>query len=273
MILPYSAYHKHELEYFAVDLPNGRPEYTLVHFLEPVKIVINGKTTITEPNAVILIEAKHAHYYEAVNQIIYNTFLHMTPPRGFFADFDIPMNEILYLPCIEELDTMLKKICYCALLESPYKEKELEAYLNLLFIQISKQLQQKKNRDPVQDNEEILFSRIRLTIFSNVAQKWTSASMAKLSNLSTTQFYKKYKQYFHVTPKEDLLQFRFESAKTLITDGRFSLSECSNMLGFENLHYFSDFFRKRSGGISASEYRKQNPDKKFQGYDNDNMHL
>ena len=94
-------------------------------------------------------------------------------------------------------------------------------------------------------------------IISNYAKNWTLSEMAKLSGYSVSRFSALYKEKFKTSPVNDLIYERIEKAKKLLLYGNLSVSECSDMVGFSTIYYFSKFFKQKEG-VSPSEYLKIN---------------
>ena len=81
--------------------------------------------------------------------------------------------------------------------------------------------------------------------------------LPEMSYLSTAQMYRQFKKETGETPISFRNKLRIERAKTLLLDMTFSISDISNLLGFENIFYFSRLFKKHEG-VSPSIYRNNN---------------
>lgn len=75
--------------------------------------------------------------------------------------------------------------------------------------------------------------------------------------LSTSQTNRIFKKAFGVTPYEYLLYRKVESAKLLLINTTFPVKEIAYKLNFEDEHYFSNYFKQKTG-ISPYKYRKSN---------------
>ena len=72
---------------------------------------------------------------------------------------------------------------------------------------------------PQPQNEHYqLFQAMRLKMLVNCEQQWDFYQFSRELSIGKSQFYKLYQQFFHTTPKEDLLQARFQ--KFLFTQQR-----------------------------------------------------
>ena len=64
-----------------------------------------------------------------------------------------------------------------------------------------------------------------------------------------------FKKYTDNTPMEYLNNLRIQHGKTLLVNSNFTVSEIAGQCGFENVHYFSNSFKKRTD-VSPTQYRK-----------------
>jgi len=97
------------------------------------------------------------------------------------------------------------------------------------------------------------FNELRLHIHKHCNQEWTLETMAKKSGYSASHFCALYKQFFGITPIDDLLNARLQTAKELIVLKNHKIGEIASLCGFSSIHYFSEFFKKKTGK-SPSEY-------------------
>lgn len=78
--------------------------------------------------------------------------------------------------------------------------------------------------------------------------------MAARISKSVSQTIRIFKKAYGITPYEYLLSQKLERAKLLLKSTNMSMKEIAASLSFADEHYFSGFFRKRTG-ISPREYR------------------
>ncbi len=77
---------------------------------------------------------------------------------------------------------------------------------------------------------------------------------AQLCNVSTDYFRIMFKKYTGVSPHQYQLDLKLMRAKELLVTSTKSVKEISYELGFQSVHYFSRYFKKRMG-MNASELR------------------
>jgi AraC-like DNA-binding protein len=77
--------------------------------------------------------------------------------------------------------------------------------------------------------------------------------MAKLAKLGENRFAVLYREFFGVSPMEDLIQARLHHAERLLTIRHVTVGEAAERSGFRSVHYFSRLFRRRVG-CAPSQY-------------------
>ena len=81
------------------------------------------------------------------------------------------------------------------------------------------------------------------------------AEIAEEVHLSYPHFLRLFEKNTRMTPIEYLNRIKLERAKTLLDTSNLLIEEIAEECGFQNLYYFSNFFKKETG-VSPKEYRR-----------------
>lgn len=141
-----------------------------------------------------------------------------------------------------------------------------------------------KNEETVQEQCGLMFHRILLKIAAylrevGVGEKGLARKVRDridqtagwdldLGQLSEEFFFSKehlireFKKEYRITPYEYILNRKLNLAKELLKNTSLSVSGISDYLNFCDSHYFTDFFRKRTG-IPPRDYRKKHRENKY----------
>ena len=92
-------------------------------------------------------------------------------------------------------------------------------------------------------------------IESNPIAKFTLDTLARLTNMSVTNFRREWTRIYKSTPLAYRDALRIKRAKELLTSSFSTISEISDVCSFDNPSYFIRFFKKHTG-LTPSEYRK-----------------
>jgi AraC family transcriptional regulator len=100
--------------------------------------------------------------------------------------------------------------------------------------------------------------RLREHIDSNIAQRISVETLAKLANLSVCYFVRVFKQSVAVTPHDYLIRRRVERTMELLSGTDMPLSEIVLAVGFADQSHCAGRFR-RHVGMSPRDYRWSMP--------------
>jgi AraC-like DNA-binding protein len=101
---------------------------------------------------------------------------------------------------------------------------------------------------------------VRFLMRQNTEKEINLEELAQKHNVGYSYFRKMFKKYTGVPPGQYHLQLRIIRAKELLVSTDKSIKEISLELGFQSIHYFSIFFKKKAG-LNPSEFRKKHLEK------------
>ncbi len=93
-------------------------------------------------------------------------------------------------------------------------------------------------------------------IRSNIHYPVTVAELTEFLGVSQPYLFKIFKERFHVSPKQYILEQKLRRAQTLLKETDMSVTHIANSVGFQDVLSFSKCFRAKVG-ISPQNYRKQ----------------
>jgi len=106
-------------------------------------------------------------------------------------------------------------------------------------------------REEFSDN---ITSRVAQLLHNNIYSKITVDDVCRKLNFSRTYISAKFRQNCNMTINEYMTKLKIEEAKILIRQEQHSISEISEMLCYDNPHYFSRVFKKVTN-MSPKEYK------------------
>ena len=82
----------------------------------------------------------------------------------------------------------------------------------------------------------------------------TNQSIADHLEVSEVYLRRMFREVFHTTPKQYILDLRLRKAKQLLAEGHLPVNEIGEICGFSSVYHFSRAFRQVTG-LSPTEYR------------------
>lgn len=241
---------------FIIDRTTGHRCYTFLHFFNSVELLSNGALTVTEPHACMIYEPHEPQYFKSVVPLVHD-WIHFTNiDRCYFEEIGIPLNTVFYPKRHEFITRITWEIENEFNSQYQGKERMLESKFNELFIKLSRCI---GDNEVVSVNKELTeqLRELRQKTFSNLGKNHTVKDMARDINLSESRFFTVYKALFGISPIEDLIVARIESAKNSLVTGNVKIETLAYSLGYSNVTHFIRQFRKLVG-VSPSSYRKNN---------------
>ena len=91
----------------------------------------------------------------------------------------------------------------------------------------------------------VKFEKVLGYIDENYKRNIPLSELAAIMNVNTTYFSNYFKQVFHISPKQYILNKRLRESQRLLLESEMTVKEIAYAVGFENESYFSEFFSHR----------------------------
>lgn len=228
--------------------------FVIEYFVDGVEhLNVDGKEYVLEKGDLVILEPQIKHSYKADNK---------TPPTKKWINFTSSLFEQAYktlglngkivyknINCLDFFDTLLSiagttiysdDICYDVAIN----------IFNLLFI-LAKEESNKENKKV--SNLALLTKNL---LDKSIYEKANLNTIFKDLFYSEKQITREFKKYYNDTPYNYLIGIKINMAKRLLRTSPLSVKEIAFKLGFDNQHYFSNAFKKKTNK-SPSEYRNK----------------
>ncbi len=252
--ITYCGYNIRNSDCDIIDRPNGSNSYLLLYFMSPMEIILNNRKLDVYPNTLLLYTPGYRQWYRA-KKTFYNSFVHFVDPDNFVEKLNIPLNELFTIEDSSELNDIIRHIENDFLQKEILYQEKMSASLQLLLILISRSYNKSTDTYKIDPFTSDKFFKLRMHILSNLDYNWNLTNMAKLANLSNSQFYNYYSYIFKQSPKADLIDARLEHSKYLLTHSSLQVNEIARKIGYSNVSQYIRLFKKRYGK-SPKQYAK-----------------
>ena len=90
----------------------------------------------------------------------------------------------------------------------------------------------------------------------NYHEHFTNEILASKTKYGTSHFRKLFTEIVGISPLQYVIKVKMEKAKELLYSDANKISEIAELVGFDNIYYFSNVFRKYYG-LSPTDYKKR----------------
>lgn len=228
-------------------------EYLLMHFKNNFFIEVNGKRMDGKAGDFVLHapNGDYAHGSRSTREGFINDWMFFSADA---SELEFLQNMPFDRPVSNGNTKAFAKSLSDILTENLRNDEFSKALIsNNIYQMLTTLKRAEKDEDKNENKIYYEFNQLRLHIHKHCHEDWTLENMAKKSGYSVSHFCALYKQIFDITPIDDLLNARLQMAKELIVLKNHKISEIASLCGFSSIHYFSGFFKKKTGK-SPSEY-------------------
>lgn len=217
-------------------------QHAFLYFQGPV--IVNGEEV--GAGACILYKKGTPHNYITLKGFV-NSYIGFDAPEDIFKELNIKTDKVIYPSNCGEINDIIFNICKENSTKNLGFEVSLKAHILNLLVACSRGTNSECEQRKVSDKKNKM-SLIRAEFLSNLISPPDFELLLKEYGISRTQGYKMYSDFFHSSPKEDLIWARLEKARDLIClNPDMKIYEVGELCGFSNIPHFSRLFKSRYG--------------------------
>jgi len=243
--------------------PNGRLKGVFLQFISPAKILTSSGMENIYPGECILTFAgtpaeivTHGDKPYFSNNNLW--FTDEAPFAEAICQYHVPHHTIIRNVDFIAVNSLLNKIYIERAQQLSMYKEQIDLLMRELFIYLGRAADDSMKHPslPRNDRLHLLIRELRKEMYLNPCQYPSVNSMADMVNISPSYFRSLYKTLFNVSPMQDLLNAKLESAKALLATTDNPISAIAYSSGFVDENYFARAF-KTHVKMTPSEYRKQ----------------
>ena len=241
---------------FVLERPKGCHDYTFLHFLTPVKLLVGGQIVSVKPGGCIFYSPDTPQWFRCEDSLLHN-WAHFYPELAEkLAEYGLPVNQVLY-PKDSEFISEIFRVLEAELLGArPYRTQRLQCQTEEFLLRLARALKE-DSTTVLSRTENKRLLHVRDHILSHLERQWTVKEMAELLPLSASRFHAVYKAQFGTSPGRDLQEARVIKAKSLLLAERdWPLSRVAESTGFTDPYQFIRQF-KTVTGLTPGAWRKK----------------
>jgi len=241
---------------FVIDRP-GTGDFLFIHFTRPAIVILEGGPVQAPANSCILYTPNHHQNYSGDRCGLSNNWIHFLGDSAetLAHHHAIPLNRVFRLAQAGFVPSLINEMRSEIHRKDPHYEEMVDLLLRQLFLQLQRhiELADRKRLSGRQAELATLIGELQTRVLGNLDHHWTIEEMAREVHLSRSRFMGLYREFYDISPIEDLIRARIKHAQWLLTATTLSVGQVADECGFGSLYHFSRLFKKRVGS-SPSEF-------------------
>ena len=197
-----------------------------------------GKSFVSKPGVAVILPM-HAAYE------LYNNEGGEFPLINFYCAGKGFTDEFICIPLGKD-DVYIKD--YERMKSLSFSESNRLAVLGVFYEILSRLSSEDKN------SAGVLNPALEYIAENFCSQEISNTAIAEYANISEVYFRKLFREKYHTTPRQYILEMRVKKAKQLLAETRQSVADISVLCGFSGVYHFCRAFKQRVG-LTPTEYR------------------
>ncbi len=217
-------------------------QYAFLYFQGPVMVSGNEYGA----GSCILYKRGTPHDYMTLKGFV-NSYIGFNVPDEIISALNIKLDRVIFPDNCDEINEILFNICRENSMAEYGYEISIKARILDLLVAVSRGTNPSANVHRA-SNLKNKMTLLRTDFLSDITSPPEFEDLLKKYGFSRTQGFKYYSQFFHSSPKEDLIWARLEKARNLMklnTDMK--IYEIAEQCGFSNVPHFFRIFKNRYG--------------------------
>ena len=243
-------------ESFVIDRP-GTGDFLFIHFTRPAVVTLEHTPVHAPAHSCILYTPDHHQTYRGDGCGLSDNWIHFLgdSAESLAARHAIPLNRVFRLAQAGFVAGLINEMRAEIHRKDPHYEEVVDLLLRQLFLLLQRhiELAECKRLSGRQAELAALISELQGRVLGQLDHPWTVQEMARQVHLSRSRFMGLYREFYDVSPIEDLIRARIKHAQWLLSATTLSVGQVADECGFGSLYHFSRLFKKRVGS-SPSEF-------------------
>ena len=234
----------------------GVPNYILLLVKTEAFFEIEGSVVKTYPNMAILFDRNTSMNYGSIKDYYNDDWIHFdfVEEPSMLDKLQVPLNKPIYISQLPMLSNYVRLLVQGDHSRSIHKEQIQDSLMRLILYNLDAKVVDLQS--PADENMHYqTLNHLRLEIHNTPHKKWTVETMAASVHMSHSYFQHLYKELFHISCIQEVIQARIERAKYYLSTTDMPISAVSNSCGYESQMHFLRQFKKREN-LTPSQFRQ-----------------
>jgi len=237
---------------------HGLGSWVFMHFTTPFRVKTPKGIMERAAGEFLINSPDYPQWHQGIDECFKNDWFiyNGDTANALMQQVDLPLNIPFSASHSENIVAQFNNIHREYILCDKFWKEKIDSLITALFYDLSRLVSTGIYLYMSKREKELLpiFQQARITIQQSVKQQWNIESMAKLVDLSPNRFAVLYRNFFQISPIQDLVEARLHLAQTLLLNHSAKIEAVADQCGFSSIHYFWRVFKRRFA-ISPSAYR------------------
>lgn len=227
---------------------NTGNQYIFIHFLTPSKIVLDENVVSVSDGSCVLYDKFSCQIMYPDNCELIHDWFHLEGDLDKLVEkYGFEYNKIYTVSNSSKITKIVQALENEFNINNKFSHDLIKIKIEELIISIIHGADETEKNKNINSDTRKAFSELRSKINLTYNEDWDVDKMAAEVNLSSSRFYKIYKEIFGISPKKYLQEIRIEHAKTLLLQNKYMIKEIAEMTGYKNQYHFIRQFKEYTG--------------------------
>lgn len=250
--------NSHHSGSFFMSRPEGLSNYVVLIIRTMVDFQIGDMHITADPGqAVVIAPGTPYHYYNPQGDYIDDWLHFQVTDEEWTGRISQIVNHLFPVDNTEFYTNLIRQILWEeAYAKEDYRQQDMDACFTILINHLLDAYENKDYKRASLPYQEQL-QQLRLELPSIAVKNVTIKECAERLGISDTYFQHLYSKAFGISFQKDLIRFRIEHARFLLSSTDMTLEQIAELCGYANeVHFYRQF--KQLVHMTPAKYRRQN---------------
>jgi len=237
---------------FSLDRSDGSfSSWIMAQYFGELELYVEGKTITETTNTLLLLPPNTPHGYVCHAPMSHN-WLHIEGEfEPLLARYGLQTRRLYRLPAVADISDLFRAIGRSYFGNDAYRMEYMRLKVEEILLQTAVQEQLPRE---IGYTRSSMLRELRNEIIEHPERDWSIASMAARLYVSESYFFQLYRQYFGLSPAQDVNAIRAERARSMLVTG-LPLAYVAARCGYSSVYSFIRAF-KRATGMTPGQCRR-----------------
>lgn len=237
---------------FSLDRTDGAfSTWVMAQYFGELELHVEDATLCETTNTLLLLPPDTPHGYICHAPMSHH-WLHIEGDfRPYLDRYGIQTHHLYKLSAVSDISELFRAISRCYYSNDAYRMEYMRLKVEEILLQTAMQAQRSQEIGHTRSSR---LRELRNEILEHPDADWSISQMASKLYVSESYFFQLYRQYFGISPAQDVNLIRAERARSMLITG-LPLAHVAERCGYSSVYSFIRSF-KRATGMTPGQCRR-----------------